>query len=209
MVRAGAAKLTPMDAGCGCGFADSYSFETNAARVLIGCESLAVNREMIRPHGFVTLAAACWMYVGAVAEGMRKIGYAGYRFPPEVIHQAIWLYLRFTLSFRDPMSFSNGRAATIGSSYLSQGGGESRKARSESSLRSWSPMLLALREAPPTLLRRSATTEYGSARRDHPRGTPPARRKIRAAIPAIFSARDIRTGRDRWHADFEAGVGPK
>ena len=41
------------------------------------------------------------MYVVAVAEGMRKISYAGYRFPPEVIHQAIWLYLRFTLSFRD------------------------------------------------------------------------------------------------------------
>jgi putative transposase len=32
---------------------------------------------------------------------MRKISYAGYRFPPEVIHPAIWLYLRFTLSFRD------------------------------------------------------------------------------------------------------------
>ena len=32
---------------------------------------------------------------------MRKISYAGYRFPPEVIHQTIWLYLRFTLSFRD------------------------------------------------------------------------------------------------------------
>jgi putative transposase len=32
---------------------------------------------------------------------MRKISYAGYRFPQEVIHQAIWLYLRFTLSFRD------------------------------------------------------------------------------------------------------------
>jgi transposase-like protein len=32
---------------------------------------------------------------------MRKISYAGYRFPPEVIHQAIWLYLRYTLSFRD------------------------------------------------------------------------------------------------------------
>ena len=41
------------------------------------------------------------MYLRAVAEGMRKISYAGYRFPPEVIHQAIWLYLRFTLSFRD------------------------------------------------------------------------------------------------------------
>jgi hypothetical protein len=52
-------------------------------------------------RGFVTPAAACWMWVGAVAEGMRKISYAGYRFPPEVIHQAIWLYLRFTLSFRD------------------------------------------------------------------------------------------------------------
>jgi DDE domain len=52
-------------------------------------------------RGFVTPAAACWMWVGAVAEGMRKISYAGYRFPPEVIDQAIWLYLRFTLSFRD------------------------------------------------------------------------------------------------------------
>src|ERR1700691_5303203 len=32
---------------------------------------------------------------------MKKISYSGYRFPPEIIHQAIWLYLRFTLSFRD------------------------------------------------------------------------------------------------------------
>jgi putative transposase len=32
---------------------------------------------------------------------MRKIRYAGYRIPPEVIDHAIWLYLRFTLSFRD------------------------------------------------------------------------------------------------------------
>src|ERR1700722_10888965 len=32
---------------------------------------------------------------------MPKIGYSGYRFPPEIIYQAIWLYLRFTLSFRD------------------------------------------------------------------------------------------------------------
>ena len=32
---------------------------------------------------------------------MRKISYAGYRLPPEVIPQAVWLYLRFTLSFRD------------------------------------------------------------------------------------------------------------
>jgi putative transposase len=32
---------------------------------------------------------------------MEKISYAGYRSPPEIIHQAIWLYLRFTLSLRD------------------------------------------------------------------------------------------------------------
>ncbi len=32
---------------------------------------------------------------------MAKISYSGYRFPPEIIQQAIWLYVRFTLSFRD------------------------------------------------------------------------------------------------------------
>ena len=30
-----------------------------------------------------------------------KTSYSGYRFPPEIIQQAIWLYLRFTLSLRD------------------------------------------------------------------------------------------------------------
>ena len=32
---------------------------------------------------------------------MKKISYRGYRFPPEIIQQAIWLYLLFTLSLRD------------------------------------------------------------------------------------------------------------
>jgi putative transposase len=32
---------------------------------------------------------------------MITISYGGYRFPPEIIQQAIWLYVRFTLSFRD------------------------------------------------------------------------------------------------------------
>ena len=31
---------------------------------------------------------------------MTKSSYSGYRFPP-IIQQAIWLYVRFTLSFRD------------------------------------------------------------------------------------------------------------
>src|SRR5215471_7879140 len=32
---------------------------------------------------------------------MKRTDYSGYRFPPEIIQQAIWLYLRFTLSYRD------------------------------------------------------------------------------------------------------------
>ncbi|MGB8897979.1 MAG: IS6 family transposase, partial [Methylocella sp.] len=32
---------------------------------------------------------------------MTEISFSGYRFPPEIIQQAIWLYVRFTLSFRD------------------------------------------------------------------------------------------------------------
>ena len=32
---------------------------------------------------------------------MSKISYKGYRFPSEIVQQAIWLYLRFALSFRD------------------------------------------------------------------------------------------------------------
>src|SRR5580700_10813057 len=32
---------------------------------------------------------------------MSKISYSGYRFPPEIIQHAIWLYIRVTLSFRD------------------------------------------------------------------------------------------------------------
>ena len=38
---------------------------------------------------------------GSVARRMKKIDYDGYRFPPTIIQQAIWLYFRFTLSFRD------------------------------------------------------------------------------------------------------------
>ena len=32
---------------------------------------------------------------------MTKISYADYRFPPEIIRQAIWLYFRFTLRVED------------------------------------------------------------------------------------------------------------
>ena len=51
--------------------------------------------------GVVTGIWACGLASGSLAKGMAKISYKGYRFPPEIIQQAIWLYLRFTLSFRD------------------------------------------------------------------------------------------------------------
>ena len=53
------------------------------------------------PAGVVTAIRACCLACGSLAKGMNKISYKGYRFPPEIIQQAIWLYLRFTLSFRD------------------------------------------------------------------------------------------------------------
>ena len=51
--------------------------------------------------GFVTAIRACSFAGGSVAKRMSKISYKGYRFPPEIVQQAIWLYLRFALSFRD------------------------------------------------------------------------------------------------------------
>ena len=32
---------------------------------------------------------------------MRQLSFKRYRFPPDIIRHAIWLYARFTLSFRD------------------------------------------------------------------------------------------------------------
>jgi transposase InsO family protein len=44
---------------------------------------------------------------------MIKISYSGYRFPPEIIRHAIWLYLRFTLSFRDVEDLLAERGVTV------------------------------------------------------------------------------------------------
>ena len=52
-------------------------------------------------EGLVTPIRACGPAGGQVARGMKKISHKGYRFPLEIIQQAIWLYVRFTLSFRD------------------------------------------------------------------------------------------------------------
>jgi transposase-like protein len=44
---------------------------------------------------------------------MEKISYSGYRFPPEIIQQAVWLYFRFGLSFRDIEDLLAERGITV------------------------------------------------------------------------------------------------
>lgn len=52
-------------------------------------------------EGVLAALRACGPSGGPAAKGIKKIGYSGRRFPPEIIKQPIWLCLRFTLSFRD------------------------------------------------------------------------------------------------------------
>jgi putative transposase len=44
---------------------------------------------------------------------MKKIDYDGYRFPAAIIQQAVWLYFRFTLSFRDVEDLLAERGITV------------------------------------------------------------------------------------------------
>ncbi len=32
---------------------------------------------------------------------MPPLSYSSYRFPPDIVERAVWMYLHFTLSFRD------------------------------------------------------------------------------------------------------------
>ena len=58
-------------------------------------------------------SGSCGPFGGPVANGMKKISCGGYRFPPEIIQQAIWLYLRFTLSLRDVEDLLAERGITV------------------------------------------------------------------------------------------------
>ena len=69
--------------------------------IMLASLMLAVSRSFSSRLGVVTPSWACGPTRGRITEWMMKISYSGYRFPPEIIHQAIWLYLRFTLSLRD------------------------------------------------------------------------------------------------------------
>src|SRR5450631_1768837 len=65
------------------------------------------------PGRAFTARWACGPSGGSVAKGMKKISYSRYRFPPEIIQQVIWLYLRFTLSFRDVEDLLAERGITV------------------------------------------------------------------------------------------------
>ena len=81
---------------------DVERFQTFAGSLTF--RSLGEDRKrnsMRRREGIVMQRRACGPTGGPIAKRMQKINYAGYRFPPEIIQQSIWLYLRFTLSLRD------------------------------------------------------------------------------------------------------------
>jgi transposase-like protein len=67
---------------------------------------------------FLTLALSrrprsCGSSGCPVANRMKRISYSGYRFPRTIIQQAIWLYLRFTLSLRDVEDLLAERGITV------------------------------------------------------------------------------------------------
>ena len=49
-------------------------------------------------RAFHSNADGCWQR--RLGLGISSISYARHRFPPDVIRHAVWLYLRFTLSYR-------------------------------------------------------------------------------------------------------------
>ena len=66
-----------------------------------GYQGPEFNRALARALALPRRGWACRSVTSAVTIDDAKISYSGYRFPPEIIQQAIWLYVRFTLSFRD------------------------------------------------------------------------------------------------------------
>ena len=63
-----------------------------------GADHFIQDRNKRHCHGDPGLRGSQWP---GSPTPMNKVSYSGYRFPPEIIQQAIWLYLRFTLSLHD------------------------------------------------------------------------------------------------------------
>jgi transposase-like protein len=62
---------------------------------------LSLNKDALVPRALSRRRRACCSVTSAVTIDDDEISYNGCRFPPEIVQQAIWLYVRFTLSFRD------------------------------------------------------------------------------------------------------------
>jgi putative transposase len=56
---------------------------------------------------------------------VQRISYDRHRFPPEVIRHAIWLYLRFTLSYRDVEELLAERGLEVSYETIRRWGGSS------------------------------------------------------------------------------------
>ena len=57
---------------------------------------------------------------------MKPISYARHRFPSDVIRHAVWLYLRFTLSYRDVEDLLDERGLTVSNEFDPSVGSEIR-----------------------------------------------------------------------------------
>ena len=68
---------------------------------------------MARLLGIVTSFGKLRLLWPPGSNRLKRISYSGYRFPPEIIRQAIWLYLRFTLSLRDVEDLLAERGITV------------------------------------------------------------------------------------------------
>jgi len=68
-------------------------------------------------HRALSRSALAGLDLWRLFSTMSKISYAGYRFPPEIIQQTIWLYVRFTLSFRDVEDLLAERGIMVSYSY--------------------------------------------------------------------------------------------
>ena len=63
------------------------------------------------PNATPEAVAACKWHSGRMSS--QTPSYRGYRFPPEIISHAVWLYHRFSLSFRDAEDLLAQRGVTV------------------------------------------------------------------------------------------------
>src|ERR1700732_2873376 len=71
------------------------------SRPLVALDQNSTIIAVIEMSCFVTQTRSRRGWLRGYGRGMALLRYRRHRFPPEIIQHAIWLYLRFTLSYRD------------------------------------------------------------------------------------------------------------